>query len=188
MRTIQLLVVASLAACGSPGSVDGTVKGQAYDVGSSASATVTITFGTAQLHGAAIAMASTGGLCKDAEMNVVHPSQQYVTMFLADVNGVSFTTPTVPGTYSIYQTGTSPPPKAATLSVGTYDATCQQIETQSAAAISGTVVLDSISGNKFTGTYDVALNSGDHITGHFDPEGCPGLQTAINDGDNPVCK
>lgn len=187
MRTIQLLVAASLAACGSPGSVDGTVKGQSYKVSSSASATVSISFGTATIHGAAIAMASTSGLCTDAGMNVVHPSQQYVTLFLADVNNLNFTTPTVPGTYSIYQSNTTPPPKAATLSVGTYDATCNAIASQSASAISGTVMLESISGNKFTGSYDVALDSGDHITGDFDPEGCPGLQTAIN-SDTVVCK
>jgi len=188
MRTIPLLVVVSLAACGGPGSVDGKVKGQNYAVSSSASAAVTLTVATTQLHGAAIAMTSTGGLCADLGANTVHPGQQYVTIFLSDVNNLTFSTPTVPGTYSIYQSNTSPPPKAATMSLGTYDATCQKIDSQSAAASSGTVMLDTVSGNKFAGTFDVVLDSGDHVTGEFDPQECPGIQTAINSGDQAVCK
>ena len=40
---------------------------------------------------------------------------------------------------------------------------------------SGTVTLDSVSGDVFSGTFDIVLDSGDHVTGAFHPSACPGL-------------
>ncbi|MBL0220091.1 MAG: hypothetical protein IPQ07_40265 [Myxococcales bacterium] len=53
--------------------------------------------------------------------------------------------------------------------------TCQPINATKAGATSGTVTLTTVKGNVFAGTYDVLLNSGDHVTGVFEPGACPAL-------------
>lgn len=157
-------------------------------VSDSVSAAVSIPIGTFTLHGAFIVMTSTPEICTDVTANVERANQKYVTITLSDVNGTSFTTPTAPGTYSIYQADTTPPPKAATLDVGVTDGSCNKIEGSSADATSGTVVLESVSGNVFKGTFNVVLNSGDTIKGSFDPEGCAGIQASLSNTTPPTCR
>lgn len=172
----------TLVACGGPGSVDGKIKGQAYPIGDSASASVTV---LANLHAAAVVMTNTNDVCGDAIANTVHPSTKYVVLTAFDVNGTTATTPVAPGTYAIFQGGT-PPAKAATFSAGMTDATCQNIATAAVEATTGTITIEAVSGNMFKGKFDVALDSGDHVTGSFDPEPCPELQSQFGDTP-PAC-
>jgi len=181
-------IFVSFVGCGGPGSVDGKVHGQSIAINDSISAAVNVTAGTAQFHAAEIVMANASSLCKDVAGRVEHPNEKVVVMAVFDVNGTSFTTPTAAGTYAIYQQGTQPGAHAATLSVAVNDATCKSVEAQSATATSGTITLDHVSGNVFSGKYDVVLDSGDHITGDFDPEGCPAIQTIIDSGGESVCQ
>ena len=175
-------------ACGGPGSVDGTVRGQAVPINDSISAAVTVTAGTAQFHAGEVVMGNAGSLCKDVAGRIEHPNEKVLVIAMFDVNGASLTTPVATGTFAIYQQGTNPPAHAATLSVSVNDATCNTIDAQSAKATSGTVTLEHISGNVFSGKYDVVMDSGDHITGDFDPEGCPAIQTVLDSGGESVCQ
>jgi hypothetical protein len=155
------------------GSVSGTVHGKTIAVGDSNSAAVTIL----GQHFAGIVLTSSGNQCADLGTRVEHPNEQAVAITLADVAGLTFSTPTVPGTYAIYQSRTQAPPKAATLQVLVDDTNCSRIANQSATATSGTVTITSISGNHFGGKFDVVVDSTDHITGTFAPTECPGIQT-----------
>lgn len=56
-----------------------------------------------------------------------------------------------------------------------------------AAGTSGTVTLTSVSGNRFSGNFDLVLDSGDHVTGSFDPEECPALNTALDNSMTSSC-
>jgi hypothetical protein len=110
-----------------------------------------------------------------------------VVISMTDVNGTTLNTPTVPGTYAIFQgTGTAPP-KSANLNVRVIDSNCADVPAAEAKATTGTVTLSSISGDTFAGSFDVVLDSGDHLTGSFDPEPCPGIQAALDSTANPVC-
>ena len=186
----SFLLVTLFCACGSdsPGSVSGTVHGSSLKVGDaiSASAQVNTTLGSE--HAAVIEMTSSGGECADSTNPPTrHPDETAVLISMSDVTGTTFNTPTVPGTYSIYQGSGAVPPKTASLSVRVLDTTCADVPTMEAKATTGTVTLTAVSGDAFTGSFDVVLDSGDHLTGSFDPEGCPAIQTAINSTGTPVC-
>lgn len=181
------LALSVLVACGGSdaGSVSGTVHGTAISINDSISAAVML---QNNQHAAAIALTSTGAACTEVTNRVTHPSEKVVIITVADVNNLTLTTPTTPGTYSIYQGG-SAPAKAATLQVTFSDLNCADISTMDAKATSGTVTLSSISGNAFDGSYDVVLDSGDHIKGTFHPSECPQIQSAIdNQGSASSCQ
>jgi hypothetical protein len=192
VKTLGFATVIAVVGCGGGtgdfGSVTGTVHGSAIVIDDAVSASVTTT--TSQgltIHSAVILMANAADLCGDATSKTEHPNERGVILSLFDVNGVTFTTPTAPGTYTIYQSG-SPAAKAAALSVSDSDATCKTIAASSAKASTGSVTLAEVSGNAFTGSFDVALDSGDHITGHFTPQECPALQTLFDSTTMPACR
>ncbi|MGE5182999.1 MAG: hypothetical protein ACM31C_13095 [Acidobacteriota bacterium] len=179
-----------MGACGTDtvaGSVSGTVKGQTYAIKDAISASVAITGNTGTFHTAAILLANTSGMCADITANKQPPSVSVVSISLETVNGTTLNTPTMPGTFAIYQGSGTPPAMAATLSAKVYDATCKEVTTDTGTATTGTVTLTAISGNQFSGHYDVVMDSGDHITGSFDPEPCPALQTALDSTTPPAC-
>jgi len=163
--------------------VEGNIHGSAFAIQDAVSASVAIL----TQHSAAIVMSTTSGLCKDAAANAVHPNQKVVAITLFDVNGMTLNTPTAPGTYTIFQGTGTPPAKTANWVASVNDATCNEIKASSATATTGTVTLSAINGNAFSGSYDVVLDSGDHVTGSFDPEACPDLQTAINNTSASTC-
>ncbi|HET7505252.1 MAG TPA: hypothetical protein VFK02_29740 [Kofleriaceae bacterium] len=163
--------------------MSGNIHGNAFAIEDAISASVALT----DLHGAVIVLSSTSGLCKDAAANAVHPNQKAVIITLFDINGTTLNTPTAPGTYTIFQGSGAPPAKAAAWVASVNDATCSEIDASGATATTGTVTLSDINGNAFSGSYDVVLDSGDHVTGSFDPEACPDLQTALNSDASSTC-
>jgi hypothetical protein len=158
------------------GAIQGTVHNQSFTIDDAVSAAVTVTDGSTTVHTATILMANAADLCGDAMTNTSHPNEKGVGIILFDVNGTTTNTPTAPGTYTIAQGGT-PPAKAAAFQVSSSDATCKDVATESVAAVTGTVTLTAVSGNKFTGSFDVVLDGGDHLTGAFTPSECPALAT-----------
>src|SRR3569623_210888 len=168
------LALSVLVACGGndAGSVSGTVKGAGISIIDSISASVML---NSNQHAAAIALTSSSGACTEVTNRVTHPSEKVVIITVADVNNLTLTTPTAPGMYSIYQGGMAPA-KAATLEVKFSDLNCNDISNMDAKATTGTVTLSEISGNAFEGSFDVVLDSGDHIKGSFDPSECPQIQ------------
>jgi len=185
MRTIgYVLVLASaLCACGSdsdPASLAGTIHGMTFAMHDSASAEVVVTTaGGAQLHAAGILLTSTTGTCADIMAKQSHQNEKAVFIVLWDVVGTTTNAPTVPGTYTIYQGSGTSPAKAGSFDAQANDATCHEIAADTAKAATGTVTLTAVSGMKYAGNFDVSLDSGDHVTGSFDPTECPDLGNFI---------
>lgn len=175
-------------ACTSGG---GTVSGQGgFQPSDTISAAVTMSDGNGDTSSYAwIVLASTSGLCSDAGASppIDRKQQKFATIALRDVAGATSTTPAAPGTYTIYPNTGSEPPKSASFTSGQLDGTCQPIDADAASGESGTVTLTTISGNVFSGSFDVMLNTGGHVTGTFDPEACPQLQTSIASSDSASC-
>lgn len=169
------------------GAIQGMLHGQSFMVDDAISAAVTITDGATTVHTATILMANAGDLCGDAMTNTSHPNEKGIGIILFDVNGTTTNTPTAPGTYTIAQGGT-PPAKAAAVQVSSSDATCKDVEADNVSATSGTVTLTAVSGNKFTGNFDVVLASGDHLTGSFTPSECPVLATMPSSTQPETCR
>ncbi len=190
MRNLAFVlgIAPGLGGCGSDppaAALAGTIHGVSFSLRDSASGEVTVT--AAQLHGGGILMTSSSGTCADIDSNQVHRDEQAVFIVVWDVVGTTTNAPTVPGTYSIYQGSGTSPPKGATFSAHAYDSACTEITNDAATATAGTVTLTSVSGTKYAGKFDVALDSGDHVTGSFDPLECPALDTYISPSDNKAC-
>jgi hypothetical protein len=188
-KTAHLLGLAiALCACGSdntPASFSGTVHGMSFAIHSAASGEVTN--GGATLHAGAVLLSSSAGTCADVNANQAHQNEKGVLILLWDVVGTTTNAPTAPGMYSIYQGSGTSPPKAATLNAIVFDATCTPIANDGAKGATGTVNLTGVSGVHYSGTFDVALDSGDHVTGSFDPEECPNLGTYLSATNNAAC-
>ncbi len=180
------LALSVLAACSGndAGAVHGTVHGTAISVDDSLSAAVMI---SANEHDAAIVLTSSPNACVDVMNHVNHPNEKVVVISVADYATATFTTPTAPGTYQIYQGGTIPA-KAARLSVVMEDLNCNAIANMGAMGTSGTVTLTRVSGNAFDGSFDVLLDSQDHITGSFSPTECPAIQSIVGGQGSASCQ
>ena len=193
-QSLSVLLV-SVCACGgggssSPGSVTGTIHGQKFAIVDAVSASVTFTdaqTGTTSSQ-AAIILTSTPNACQDLAGNIERMNEQLFVLGVATITGTTVAAPTATGAYTVFDTnsGTAPPPMAALVNAIATDTTCMSTA-NSANGTSGTVTLTTINGNTFDGKFDVTLDSGDHITGSFSPEACPGLQQALNSTATPTC-
>jgi hypothetical protein len=192
-RFLPITLFLLAGACGggggssSGGALSGTVHGQSFMIDDAVSAAVMTTASGVTIHAAAIFMASTKNLCADAMSNTVHPNEKAAVILLTDINGTTFNTPTATGTYAVFQGSGTPPAKSAFFNVLVNDATCKDVTAQEAAGTSGTVTLTAVSGNQFSGNFDLVLDSGDHVTGSFDPEECPALNTALSNTTTSSC-
>jgi hypothetical protein len=187
MRTLVLAI--AVAGCTSSGA-GGTVKGGTFTPADSISASITTPDGAGgSSSDAQIDLASTPHLCSDASASppIARKGQRFITILLRDVNGAMTTTPTAPGTYTIYPDSGTEPAKSASLLVGALDSTCQPDDTAAAQAQSGTVTLTSVTGGTFIGSFAVTLNTGASLTGTFDPEPCTELATGAANSSAPAC-
>ena len=132
----SFVVLIALAACGGgspgpvPGSVTGTIHGGVYSIGDAISAPVTF-IGSTQ-RGAAILLSSSTNACNDATSPPIYPSEKRILIELFDAAGVTYTTPTTPGTYTIYPGTGMPPERTAALDASVFDTTCQVIAASAA--------------------------------------------------------
>jgi hypothetical protein len=78
--------------------------------------------------------------------------------------------------------------KEAILFIDSLNAQCAENANASATAVSGTVMLIAVGGGVYAGTFDVTLDSGDHITGSFNPTMCDQLQADLDSSITPPCK
>ena len=169
-----------LVACGggngpasSHNSVNGTVHGQTYSIQDAVSARLT----SAPDSLAVVALTSTNNACADAAAVTLRANQKFAVIEMFEV-GTNKTAPTGPGTYTIYAGSGTPPVKAASWKANIEDSMCHDIVADRGSAVSGTITLTEVSGDLFAGHYDVVLDSGDHVTGEFQPEPCPEIQNA----------
>jgi len=180
MRVIAALAVVAVG-CSSSGGGSGSTPGS-FHVADMISAAITMSDGTGNANDSAwIVLASTSQLCSDAGASppIDRKGQRFIAIQLLDVNGAASATPVAPGTYTIYPNTGSQPAHEALLTTGGLDGSCQSIDADSGSGESGTVTLTAISGNVFSGSYDVVLNTGDTIAGTFAPEACPALETEV---------
>ena len=192
MRSLVLGLIAVLG-CTSNGddAGSGQPSGGGIDTADAISATVTMSDGGDDTSSVArIVLGSTSNLCADAGASpaIDRKGQHFVEIELRDVDGAMRTAPTAPGAYTIYPNTGEEPGKAASLTVGVLDDTCQVIDETYASGQSGTVTLTSVSAGVYAGSYDVVLNTGDHITGTFQPTACPQLASALVNPDEHTCE
>ena len=123
--------------------------------------------------GVEIALASSPDQCVPAAQQVQHPNETALLILLADYDASTghATAPSAAGTYTI-DTGSTMMPHGATVEGNILDATCVNDADNAALASSGTVALSSVANGTFTGTFDVLMDSGDHITGSFAAPTC----------------
>ena len=194
-QSLSVLLV-SVCACGgggssAPGTVTGTIHGQPFAVKDAISASVTFTdttTGTTSSQ-AAIFLTSTANACADFTNNIQRKSEKAFVVGVATITGSTVAAPTATGAYTVFNPngGGAPPAMAALVNAVATDATCMSDTANSATGTSGTVTLTTINNGVFDGKFDITLDSGDHVTGSFSPEGCPALQQALNSTMTPTC-
>lgn len=188
-RRLALLLFAA-AACGGSSSATftGTVHGQSMTPTDSLSSPATVSFTSGAAPAAVIAISDATALCTRLSANQEPKSARVLLIFLTDVNAGtgSLEVPSGTGTFSVFVVGTgSPPAHFAVASFGVNDAACNQIEAQSASAVSGSVTLTANSGSSYAGTYDLSFDSGDRVTGSFRTAACQGLATFLARSTHP---
>jgi hypothetical protein len=172
----SVVSVGWLCACGrSPGSVSGTIHGQPFTIADAVSAIVPATTGGLS-NGAMVVMADTPALCADFSASSEPKYMHLVSIYLVPP-------PTTVDTFAIL-TG----PNVGSLLTFTTDASCRSGPADSAAATGGTITLTSVNGEIFAGHFDVALDSGDRITGSFNPEACAGVRNFVDPAMSLTCK
>ena len=136
-----------------------------------------------------IVIGSTQALCSDAGASppIDREGEHLVVLDLRDVSGSTIAAPSAPGAYTIYPDTGSEPPHSASRAVDTLDTACQPIDSSAAAAQSGTVTLTTVANGAFSGSYDVTLNNGNHLTGNFAAQACGALQSAATSQTTHQC-
>ncbi len=179
--SMRFVLLCFAAACtSSSGGVSGMTPGGSFSPGATVSAAVMVPDGAGGSSGEAlVVISSSDSACADAGAMppIQRKNSRFISIELLDVNGGASTTPAAAGTYTIYPNTGSQPPKEALLETVGLDNTCQPVDADAASGQSDTVTLTSVTGGVFKGTFDVTLNTGDHLTGSFDPTGCPALQS-----------
>ena len=170
----------------SAGSVDGTVHGAPFAIADVVSGVLSITdMSGGTLHEAAIWMSSTPNACSDLAANIAHPNQQFVVIGLATINGATADAPTAPGAFTIVPSTT-----IAYWTASSLDGTCRAPNALVAKGTGGTVELTGANSEAYAGTFDVQLDSGEHVTGDFDSTACAAVATTLSETNHvtPTCQ
>ena len=178
-----LLVIGCTSGSGSPGSGSNNLPGGGLQVADQVFARVTMDGDSDDR----VILTNTKNLCSDLSASIDRRGEHYMMLVFRDVTGTTKTAPTAPGTYTIYPNTGSEPAKSVVLTAGGFDESCLPNDADSAQGQSGSVALTLV-GDVMTGTYDVVLNSGGHITGSFNSTACPGASAALANFDGHTCQ
>ena len=153
------------------------------------SANAAIPQGSLSINGGAIVLSSNGGLCGDLNAGKEPKGTQYLLLFVTNVNSTLAQTsaPTAAGTYTLFSGSGQAPSQLAVVSYTLTDASCNTIVASTATGTSGTVTLTSVGGGSYSGSFDVVLNTADHLTGNFNASNCSALSTLISQNANTTC-
>jgi hypothetical protein len=181
-RLLPLAVLVGCSSSSTPGAVKGTIRGNDYPVVDSISAILT-SFGDSA---AMIVLSSSTDVCLPPDAQIQHPGETTLVIVLQDGNAA----PTATGTYTAFDPSSNAPPpaKLATLYTSILTAACTNNADDQTAAVSGSVTLTSVGGGVYAGHFDVVLDSGDHITGTFNPTACGQLPAELKSQTPPACK
>lgn len=162
----RFLFVTVLGACtaSSPSnSIQGTVRGVHY-----AAADAIALAGDSLVE---IVLGSEPNMCVPPEQQVQHPGETALLLILQshDASG-QIKAATASGTYPV--TDDSHAPLLSTVEANVLDAQCHNNASNDSLGTAGTVTLDAIHDQTYSGSFDVTLDSGDHITGTFSAPRC----------------
>ncbi len=158
---IAAAVVGIVGCGGGSGSGSFTIRGQSF---SPAETISTVQTNSSTSVGVVI-FSGRSGICALAASNT-NPKNTKGLIIVLSNNGAA----PIAGAYTV--TTTFSAGKIAIAQFVSYDNTCNDITAQEANGASGTVTLTSVSGNALAGTFDITLDSCDHITGGFTGTGC----------------
>jgi hypothetical protein len=158
------VVLAACSSSSSPGSVSGPIKGKTFVVNDA--------FAIADAVGVEIVLDSATDDCVPPAQQVQHPNETALLILLSDYDPATqrATAPSAPGSYAISSGGMLA--HNAVVEANIVDAACMNDASNDAVASTGAVQLTSVSGGTFKGTFDVLMDSGDHVTGAFDTPTC----------------
>ena len=178
MRIVSVLASAALvASCGGgdssrPGSATftGTVAGNSFTPRDAISSIGSFTNGNGVVagKGAFITISSAASLCSDRTGGKARRSTQYLQLAVFKVQP-DFTAAALPSP-GVYQVGALPIENAVSQFVTT-DAICGLPPANIVGASTGTITLTAV-GSRYTGSYDMLLESGDPVRGTFDAPLC----------------
>ena len=182
MRSAALALLAACAAPAGKGTAVGTVHGQTFTIKDAISANVYVQGSTSE-RVAEVMLANDGDLCSNAANDSQIKGYTGITLTMFAVTGSTIMPAGSPGDYTIgATTGNSSSWNAVVT-----DSTCQDVIASEAIATAGTITLEKIEGNAFTGSFDVTLDSGDNVTGTFEPAACAGMQNLVDATTPPTC-
>lgn len=131
-----------------------------------------IYLGAADHSEATILLSSVPDACDGRTATSLRANETAVEINLVDATVQRSVAPTAPGTFiwgeSEFQ---------ASGYVNLADAQCGHIMSEESVIDSGTVHLTAVAGDVFTGDFDVMLDTGEHLTGTFNPTACPSLNS-----------
>jgi len=173
-RLLPILLAACSSSSNSPSTISGSIKGKAFAVGDSLT--------LANPMQVAIVLTSAADACVPPAQQVQHPGETALLILLDDYDAASnkHTAPTAAGTYTVSSSVTA---HNAAVEANILDATCENDASNDALADGGSVQLTSVDHGTFAGTFDVQLDSGDHITGAFQAPTCGEMQNPA-----PTCQ
>jgi hypothetical protein len=157
--------------------VRGRIRGSQLSPGDAVWGTGSVTIASTTVNAAVVVISNSSNLCSFARALTQPRNSQSLTIVLSDRSTNS--APTAPGTFTIWVSG----PQPTRLAVAQYsqtDANCQQIQTATATATSGAIIVTSVSsGGNMSGNFDLIFDSGDQVTGSFSATNCSALVSAI---------
>jgi hypothetical protein len=169
--SVVVLVLVTIAGCGSGNSVSGTFQGNAF------TARDALSYQLPGLSGevvTTIELTDYGDACSAALNSRNHPNESLLGIFI-DHSGPLGTgtfdilSSTLPNIQVLYEKG---------------DALCQV--TRNESATSGVVIIDNVGSGGVSGSFNLEFSS-DHVTGVFDAPKCQGVGTASADGGSMTC-
>jgi hypothetical protein len=199
---LWFVVTLFLASCGSgmdmggststgTATVNGTIHGRQVAASDAQSAIVPASVQGFSFQAGAVVISSAPGICATVGAGKQPRNWQTLVLGVAQQQNGTIGPPTSPGAFTII-TGLSFDPQIAVAYFRATDANCADLgATADAVAISGTVALTSVS-TTYTGSFDLTLDTGEHITGSFRAPGCPAIasvvQSAQGGGTAPACQ
>jgi hypothetical protein len=193
-------VSAALAACGSgmdggsnstgTATVNGTIHGRQVTAEDASSAVVPASVQGFSFQAGAVVISSAANICATVSSGKQPRNWQALVLGVAQQQNGTVGPPTAPGAYTII-TGLSFDSKIAVAYFRATDASCADLgPTADALATSGTITLTSVT-PAFTGSFDLTLDTGEHITGSFKAPGCPAIASVVQTvqgGATPACQ
>ncbi len=174
------LCAGALAGCGGGNHVDGTIHGTSFPAATAISAQVTQSQTGIVTGSAVILLSSEGDVCSVITGGHAPRGSQSLVIGLTDVDMATgkITAPTAAGTYTVVANNGALQAHTAGVGYVSLDQTCGKAAT--AAAVGGSVTLTSAGSGGYAGSFDVTLDSGDHLSGQFSSSSCAAFGAEVS--------